>query len=153
LDVIQSLPEQANSKIALQLVEIANSTEDADVLEKTLLALGVCGDHSEPIVKVLQKSMDRKDVEDSIHVTAALVLGKQGTEFSDGVKESLAKCEKQGATQSFRTACKLSLQEFEARKPAKRDVAAEPTANVAKKDSVKASPTKESTGKDSAKDD
>jgi len=117
LDVIQSLPELPNTKIANRLVEIASSTEDGDVLEKTLLALGVCGDHTEGIVKVLQKNLERKDVEDGIRVTAALVLGKQAAEFPEGVRESLAKCSAQGGTQSLRTACKLGLQEFDTRKP------------------------------------
>lgn len=117
LDVIHSLPEQANPKIAARLIEIANSTEDSDVLEKTLLALGVCGDHSEAIVKVLQKNLERKDVEDGIRVSAALVLGKQAADFPEGVKESLTKCSTQTGSQSLRTACKLGLQEFETRKP------------------------------------
>jgi hypothetical protein len=116
LDVIHALPEQVNSLISTRLVEITNNADDNELLEKAILALGVCGDRSEEVVAALQRHMERKETEEGIRITTALVIGRQGAGYPEGPKAALSKCLKESKTQSLRTACQLGLQELDARK-------------------------------------
>jgi len=115
LEVIQSLPEAPNSKISERLVELINSDSDSEMLEKSILALGVCGDFSEPIVTALQKSLEKKELEEGIRISAALSLGKQAGKFPEGPKSALSDCKASGSSDSLKTACQLAYQELQAR--------------------------------------
>lgn len=116
LDVINALPESTNVKISNRLVEIIQETDDGDIQEKAVLALGVCGDQSEPVVKVLTKLVEEDDTDDSVRVAAALIMGKQAMGFPEKPTDLLNSCSNKGRSQSLRTACQLGLKELEARK-------------------------------------
>lgn len=115
LEVIQSLPESPNPKISERLIELIESASDTDVLEKSVLALGVCGDFSEETVKALQKSLEKKELDEGIRISAALSLGKQAGKFSEGPKTALIECKSSAGSESLKTACQLALQELQVR--------------------------------------
>lgn len=115
LEVIQSLPENANSKISERLVELINDGSDSEILEKSILALGVCGDFSETVVTSLQKILEKKDLEEGIRVSAALSLGKQAGKFPEAPKTALTDCKSGSNSDSLRTACQLAFQELQSR--------------------------------------
>ncbi len=116
LDVINALPEATNVKISNRLVEIIQETEDSDIQEKAVLALGVCGDQSETVVKELQKLMEEEETDESVRVAAALMLGRQAVSFAEKPTALLTQCSTSGKSQSLKTACQLGLKELEARK-------------------------------------
>lgn len=132
LDVLTALPESKNPKIAGRLVEIISDVEEDDTLEKAVLSLGVCGDHSQLIVDTLHGLLEKKTSPEGIRVAAALVLGKQADLFPEKPKELLERCAKEEKSQSLRTACQLGLQEIDTRKAAlassekKRDISSKP---------------------------
>jgi hypothetical protein len=115
LELIQSLPESPNPKISERLIELIESASDTDVLEKSVLALGVCGDFSEETVKALQKSLEKKELDEGIRISAALSLGKQAGKFSEGPKTALIECKSSADSESLKTACQLALQELQVR--------------------------------------
>ncbi len=115
LEVIQSLPETPNSKISERLVELISDSSDTEILEKSMLALGVCGDFSEAIVTTLQKSLEKKDLEEGVRISAALSLGKQAGKFPDQPKTILNECKSSSSSESLKTACQLAIQELEVR--------------------------------------
>ena len=116
LELIQSLPESPNEKISLRLLELIEENSENDIVEKSLLAIGVCGDHSEAIVKALQKSLEEKESEEGIRISAALSLGKQSDKFPEGPKSALNDCKAStGNSKSLVTACQLALQELQNR--------------------------------------
>ncbi len=115
LDVIQALPESPNPKISNRLIELIEQGGDTDLLENSILALGICGDFSEPAIKVIQTLLEKKDVDEGIKISAALVLGKQAEKFPEGPKAVLTACRSSAATQSLKTACQLGLQELQRR--------------------------------------
>lgn len=115
LEVIQSLPESPNPKISERLVELIDNGSDTDVLEKSVLALGVCGDFSEETVKALQNSLEKKDLDEGVRISAALSLGKQAGKFSEGPKTALNECKSSSGSESLKTACQLGLQELQVR--------------------------------------
>jgi len=104
--------------ISKRLVELIHTTEDFDIQEKAILAIGVCGDESQETLDVLLKLLDTKQAEDSLRVAAALVLGKQAYQDNAKVKEALTKCQKESPQNSLKTACQLGYTELEGRKPA-----------------------------------
>ena len=115
LDVIQALPESPNPKISNRLIELIEQGGDTDLLENSILALGICGDFSEPAIKVIQTLLEKKDVDEGIKISAALVLGKQAEKFPEGPKAVLTACRTSAATPSLKTACQLGLQELQRR--------------------------------------
>lgn len=115
LEVIQSLPETPNSKISERLVELISEGTDSEILEKSILALGVCGDFSEPIVSALQKSLEKKELDEGIRVSAALSLGKQAGKFPEAPKGALTECKSSANSDSLKTACQLAIQELQNR--------------------------------------
>ncbi len=115
LDVINAMPETPKKEISSRLVEIVEDTEDSEIQERAVLALGVCGDHSEPIVKVLRKTLDDDGVDESVRIASALVIGKQAESFPEAPKEALSKCLQQTKSQNLKTACQLGLQELATR--------------------------------------
>ncbi len=138
LDVVNALPETQNTKVSERLLQLIENVDDEDVLEKSVLALGVCGDHSQSIVDRLQALLEEKSGDEGSRVAAALVLGKQADKFPDKPKESLGKCAKEEKAQSLRTACQLGLKEIETRRSmnAKADAAAQAAANRMPTDAV-----------------
>src|SRR5258708_1507587 len=90
--------------------------EDSELQEKAVLALGVCGAHTEPVVNSLQKLLEDKESDDSVRIAAALVLGKQADAFPDKPKAYLSACRTDGSSVSLKMACQLGLQELESRK-------------------------------------
>lgn len=116
LDVINALPQTENAKVSERLLQMIDKIDDEDVIEKAVLSLGVCGDHSQPIVDKLQKLLEEKGADEGSRVAAALVLGKQADKFPDKPKETLARCSKDEKSQSLRTACQLGLREIETRR-------------------------------------
>lgn len=119
LDAINALPETKNERIAKHLVTLLEDTEDAEIQEKAVLALGVCGDQSEPIVKALQKLIEEDSTDDSTRIAAALVYGKQAAKAGDKPREVLTRCSTQSKSQSLKTACQLGIQEFDQRSKTK----------------------------------
>lgn len=83
LDVINVLPENPNPKIAKRLIEIIAETDDTDILDKSVLALGVAGDHTQPIVDTLFSLMSKSDTEEGTKIHVALVMGRQADLFPD----------------------------------------------------------------------
>ena len=77
LDVINVLPERTSVKIAGRLLQIIGSTQDAEIQEKAVLALGATGDQSEEINKALQGLLDDKDSDESIKIASALAMGSR----------------------------------------------------------------------------
>ncbi len=115
LEVIQSLPESPNEKISTRLIELIEENSDTDVLEKSILALGVCGDYSETAVKTLQKNLEKKDLDEAIRISAALSLGKQSGKFPEGPSNALTDCKTSATSTSLKMACQLALQELQVR--------------------------------------
>jgi len=115
LEVIQSLPEAPNTKISERLVELINDGTDSEILEKSILALGVCGDFSEPIVAALQKSLEKSELDEGIRISAALSLGKQAGKFPESPKTALKECKSSANSDSLKTACQLAFQELQDR--------------------------------------
>ncbi len=126
LDVIDALPENKNSVISHRLLELVEEAEDPDIQEKSVLALGICGDESEATVNALQKVFKDEKTEEATRIAAALTLGKQGAAFQEGPKELLSGCAKESTSQSLKTACQLGLNELA--KLAKAAAAANPPA-------------------------
>lgn len=118
LDVINSLPETQNAKVSARLIELVDKTDDDDLQEKIVLALGVCGDGSEATVGILQRLLQEKSTDDGVRTAAALTLGKQGDQFPDKAQEALSSCSKQEKSQALRTACQLGEKEVKARQVA-----------------------------------
>ena len=116
LDLIITLPESRQTKIAKRLVEIIEDNEDSEIQEKAVLAVGVCGDHSEPIVKALQSLFEEKETHEAVRVAVALVMGRQADSFPEKPKGALSKCVMETKSQSLKTACQLGLRELEQRK-------------------------------------
>lgn len=157
LDVVQVLPSSPNAKISKRLVELVTGTEDPELLDRSVHALGVCGDHSEPVVDALLQLMDKKS-DEGTRISAALVLGKQGTSFADKTIDVLQKCGKSGSSQPMRTACLLGVKELESKRtitpspsPSVRETTTEKTEPVkvepTKAEAKKAEPTKEEPAK------
>jgi HEAT repeat protein len=116
LELIQSLPESPNENISVRLVDLIEENSDPDVVEKSVLALGVCGDFAETTVKALQKLLEKKELEEGVRISAALSLGKQAGKFPVGPTASLSECKSSNAnSRSLITACQLALQELQAR--------------------------------------
>ncbi len=113
LDVINALPDTKNAAIASRLLEIISDVEDPDIVEKSILALGVCGEQSEGTVKALEKIFSGEKTEEAIRIAAALTLGKQAVAFPEGTRTLLSGCLKTATTQSLKTACQLGLNELE----------------------------------------
>ena len=116
LDVINVLPENPNPKIAKRLIEIIAETDDTDILDKSVLALGVAGDHTQPIVDTLFSLMSKSDTEEGTKIHVALVMGRQADLFPDKPKEALSRCLSSATTQSLKTACQLGNQELQTRR-------------------------------------
>lgn len=116
LDVINSLPEAPKKEIAVRLVEIIDDMDDTEIQEKAVLALGVCGDHTEPTVKALSELLEDKGTDEGVRIAAALVMGRQADLFPEQPQTALTKCLSDSKTQNLRTACELGLQELKARK-------------------------------------
>jgi hypothetical protein len=119
LDVINVLPEKTNVNISDRLVQIATGSEDPDLQEKAVLALGVCGDQSKPVVDLLQKLLTKKDSDEGLRVAAALILGRQAGAAPEESQKVLSKCFSEEKAQSLRTACQLGLSELETRNKAR----------------------------------
>lgn len=115
LDVINGLPAKTNSPLTRRLIEIISSNEDGELVDKAVLALGVCGDESEKLVTTARELLGGKDTSESTKIHAALVLGTQSGIFSDQSLESLSACVKKSSTQSLKTACELATQELKSR--------------------------------------
>ncbi len=115
LDVINALPESPKIEIAARLVEILEDSEDSEIEEKAVLALGVCGDHSEKTVNKLVGAFENKETDESVRIAAALVLGKQADSFPEKPRATLSKCVATSKSPSLKTACDLGLKELVAR--------------------------------------
>lgn len=115
LDVINAMPESPKKDISSRLVDIVGDFEDSEIQEKAILALGVCGDHSEPVVKALQKTLDDNGMDEGVRIAAALVMGKQAESFPELPKTSLTQCVASTKSQNLKTACQLGLQELATR--------------------------------------
>jgi hypothetical protein len=117
LDVINALPDNKNETISRRLLELIDEVEDPDIQERSVLALGICGDQSEKTVGVLQKVFKREKTEEATRIAAALTLGKQALNFPDKAREMLRICTKEGSSQSLKTACQLGLKDLPAEAP------------------------------------
>lgn len=117
LDVLHVLPSSPNAPLSVRLIEILSSSDDVEVVEKSILALGVAGDQSEPVVDALIKVLD-KGKEEGAKITTALVLGKQAVNFQEKARETLQSCLKIESSQSLKTACQLGIQELNTKKKA-----------------------------------
>lgn len=115
LDVISSLPEKPNEKIAKRLMDLISHLEDEDTQEKAILGLGVCGNGSQETVDVLLPLLEKKSTPEGVRVVASLVLGKQASLLPEKPKAALSTCAKEENSQSLRTACQLGLKDLESR--------------------------------------
>lgn len=115
LDLMNILPETTNTGIASRLQDIITSTEDPEIQEKAILALGATGDRSETIVKLLLKLLEETNYDESIQIAAALSLGQQALSFPGKPKDFLGTCKQSGRTQALRTACGLAFDDLDAR--------------------------------------
>ncbi|MBM4316417.1 MAG: hypothetical protein FJ116_02930 [Deltaproteobacteria bacterium] len=116
LELIESLPESPNEKISTRLVELIEENSESDVVEKSALALGVCGDFAETTVKALQNLLEKKELDEGVRISAALSLGKQAGKFPLGPTTSLTDCKSSNTnSRSLTTACQLALQELQIR--------------------------------------
>lgn len=116
LDVLHVLPDSPSPTLSARLIEILSSSDDDEVVEKSILALGVAGDQSEPVVNALVKVFD-KEKEEGAKITTALVLGKQAVNHQEKAREKLQNCLKSEQSQSLKTACQLGIQELNTKKP------------------------------------
>lgn len=117
LDLInEALPETTNVTVAGRLLQIISSTQDPDIQEKAVLALGATGDQSEEIVKSLLGLFEDKETEETIKVASALALGQQGSMRPEKPKALLDSCTKDDTkTQSLKTACQIGLTDLDNR--------------------------------------
>lgn len=115
IDVLNVLPERVNSPMTKRLIEIIGDTDDGELVDKAILALGVCGDQSQSLVETLQKLLMDPKQHESTKVHAALVLGKQAGLYADASRDALASCLKSSQSQSLKTACQLGSQELAVR--------------------------------------
>lgn len=113
LDVINALPETPNPSLTRQLVRLIGKVDDTEIQEKAVLALGICGDSSEEVVKVLKAQLSNTKTDESVRIAAALILGRQGASFPQDPRALLTDCSKTGGSQSLRSACGLGLNELE----------------------------------------
>jgi hypothetical protein len=81
-------------------------------MERSVLALGVCGEQTEPTVRALEKLFKSEKTEEATRIAAALTLGKQAISFPEGPRDMLGTCLKEGKSQSLKTACQLGLNEL-----------------------------------------
>ncbi len=117
LDLINVLPEKTNVKIAGRLIELIKETDDEEIQEKAVLALGSTGDQSQEIVSLLIELILAKSIDESIKIAAVLTLGKQGLTFFEEPINLLTKCSENLAySPNFRTACQLGLEELNKRR-------------------------------------
>lgn len=112
LDVINALPDTKNAAVSVRLLELIDEVDEPDIVERSVLALGVCGDQSEQTVAVLEKVFSREKTEEATRIAAALTLGKQAAGFPDKARSMLASCSKEGASQSLKTACQIGLKDL-----------------------------------------
>jgi len=129
LDVLNVLPERINSPMTKRLIEIISETEDAELVDKAVLGLGVCGDQSQSIVASLEKILHSKEAPESSKIHAALVLGKQASLFPETPKQTLSQCAKSSPSQSLKTACQLGSQELGSRMKSNGRIPASPEAS------------------------
>jgi hypothetical protein len=115
LDLITVLPERPSATLSKQLLNIAEDSDDPEILEKAVLALGVCGDGSRPVVNGLLKMLQNEDMEEIARIAAALTLGRQAAKAPEDARIALAECAKNGKTQSLSSACQLGLRDLEQR--------------------------------------
>jgi hypothetical protein len=115
IDVLNVLPERVNSPMTKRLIEIISETEDGELVDKAVLALGVCGDESQGLVETLQKLLGDAKQPESTKIHAALVLGKQAGLYAEASRGALNSCVKSSRSQSLKTACQLGSQELVAR--------------------------------------
>ncbi|NBX75941.1 MAG: HEAT repeat domain-containing protein [Proteobacteria bacterium] len=115
IDVLNVLPERVNSPMTKRLIEIIAETDDGELVDKAVLALGVCGDESQGLVETLQRLLGDTKQPESTKIHAALVLGKQAGMYADASREALNGCVKSSRSQSLKTACQLGSQELVAR--------------------------------------
>jgi len=108
LDVIMSLGEASDAQLATRLINIIEEVEDPEIQEKAVLALGVCGDHSEPVVEILRKMLESKTNEAS-QIASALVIGKQANLFPNIPRTLLSKCATESPSVQLKTACSVGL--------------------------------------------
>jgi len=114
-DVISALPETSNIQTASRIIALIEDNEDPAFLERAVLAVGSCGDQSEPIVQSLIKILEKPKQDDAVRIAAALALGKQSASFPERPRISLNQCIKTSSSTSMKSACQLSLKELEAR--------------------------------------
>lgn len=114
LDVINGLPPRVNSPLSKRLIELASNNEDGELVDKAVLALGVCGDQSEKLVATVRGLLVSESTSESTKIHAALVLGTQSGLYSEQSLESLKACQKKGGSQSLKTACELGARELTA---------------------------------------
>lgn len=131
LDLITVLPERPSPSLSKQLLGIADDSDDPELIEKAVLALGVSGDGSKPVVNGLLKTLKDDEVEEIARIAAALTLGRQAAQTPDEARQALADCAKNGKTQSLKSACQLGQRELESRTKAPAAAGAETTTETA----------------------
>lgn len=112
LDVINALPERPSSLITKRLIELMAETDDLELIDKAILALGVAGDQSETVIDTLQKVLKDKESQESTKIHAALVLGKQASQSPESTREALSQCVGSSSSQSLKSACELGRKEL-----------------------------------------
>jgi len=115
LDVINGLPAKINSPLTKKLIDIISNNEDGELVDKAVLALGVCGDQSDKLVGTVQSLLNDAATSESTKIHAALVLGNQSGLFSEQSLSALNECAKKSKSQSLKTACELGVQELRTR--------------------------------------
>lgn len=132
MDVLNVLPDRVNSPMTKRLIEIINDTDDGELIDKAVLALGVCGDQSQALVDTLKKLLSDAKQPESTKIHAALVLGKQSLLYTEDSQQVLSSCVKSSQSPSLRTACQLGAQELSARSKAGARIPASPSGTAGK---------------------
>lgn len=113
LEVIQSMPETRHPEISSRLLQLIRDSEDSELQEKAIVALGASGDQSQKVVEELIEILSGKSNGENVRIASALALGKQGPLHADISKSALKKCEESGMSKSLTLACTLGLQDLD----------------------------------------
>lgn len=113
LDVINVLPPTPNLKITKRLIQLIGETDDVELLEKAVLAMGVAGDQNPEIIDKLQALFDSPHTDETIKIAVALVSGKQALKTPEKARAMLKNCALNSKSQNLRSACQLGLKDLD----------------------------------------
>ncbi len=114
LELLDNMPPLQNEKLSKRVLAIIAEFKEPEIVEKAVLALGVCGDSSPSTVTILTQLVENKSGDENVRIAAALVLGKQSKSHVAQTKRVLTLCRDSEKTKSLRTACQLGIHDLSA---------------------------------------